>query len=310
MLITIGALARASGLTPSALRFYGDCGLLVPAEVDPVTGYRYYTEPQRERAVLIRKLREIDIPLETVTRILDGETDLLDTHVRELHRRARAAAAAAGTIKQLLARTLPARTLAEAVEQVLPAAAIGGETPVLRGVFVELAADAITLTATDRYRLATRTLTARPAGTGAATVGRADIERARTWLRAHGEVSLTIDDDGLLLTAVEDQYRCRTMDEQFPDYRLLLSGLEPARKRVVEKRAELLAAIEKAPAARFHLDSIGLTFERATLRAAVVTAVGPDLLLEVSTPDQPVVVRSATDGDFTTLAMPAAGPHD
>ncbi|MBL2815669.1 MerR family DNA-binding transcriptional regulator, partial [Klebsiella pneumoniae] len=40
---TIGAVARATGLTASALRFYGDCGLLAPAVVDEVTGYRYYT---------------------------------------------------------------------------------------------------------------------------------------------------------------------------------------------------------------------------------------------------------------------------
>lgn len=100
------------------------------------------------------------------------------------------------------------------------------------------------------------------------------------------------------------------MAEEFPDYRLMLSALAPPRKRVVEKRADLLDAVETAPGARIHLDSIGLTFERATLRAAVVTAVGPDLLLEVSTPDQPVVVRSATDGDLTTLAMPVGGAHD
>jgi DNA-binding transcriptional MerR regulator len=310
MLITIGALARASGLTPSALRFYGDCGLLVPAEVDPVTGYRYYDEAQRERAVLIRKLREIEVPLETVTRILDGDPDLLDEHVRDLRRRARAAAAAAGEIKRLLAPAVSAKTLAEAIDQVLPAAATGGEIPVLTGVLVGLAPDAITLTATDRYRLTTRTLAARHQSTGAATMGRAEIERARSWLHRHDEVALALHGDGFLLTAGKDEHRCRTMAEEFPDYRLMLSALAPPRKRVVEKRADLLDAVETAPGARIHLDSIGLTFERATLRAAVVTAVGPDLLLEVSTPDQPVVVRSATDGDLTTLAMPVGGAHD
>ncbi|HEY9354348.1 MAG TPA: MerR family DNA-binding transcriptional regulator, partial [Nocardioides sp.] len=42
-LLTIGAFARAVGLTASALRHYDECGLLVPAEVDSGTGYRYYT---------------------------------------------------------------------------------------------------------------------------------------------------------------------------------------------------------------------------------------------------------------------------
>ena len=49
-LLTIGAFAQAVGLSPSALRFYDECGLLVPAEVDPVTGYRYYTPELARRA--------------------------------------------------------------------------------------------------------------------------------------------------------------------------------------------------------------------------------------------------------------------
>lgn len=307
MLITIGALARAGGLTPSALRFYADCGLLVPAEVDPVTGYRYYEEAQRERAVLIRKLREIDVPLETVARILDGEPHLLDDHVRELQRRARAAAASAGEIKRLLTAAVPARTLAEAIDQVLPAAGVDAEFPVLTGIFIELTPDAVTLTATDRYRLTTRTLAAHARSTGAATVGRAEIERARAWLDAQDEIALALDGDGLLWQAGNAEHRCPVLAGDFPDYRSMVSALSPPRTRVVEKRTTLLEILESAPSGRVHLDSIGLTFERATLHAAVVTAVGPDVLLEASTPDQPVVVRSATDGDLTTFAMPVGG---
>ncbi|MCX4639442.1 MerR family DNA-binding transcriptional regulator [Streptomyces platensis] len=41
-LLTIGVFARRVGLAPSALRFYDDCGLLRPARVDAVTGYRRY----------------------------------------------------------------------------------------------------------------------------------------------------------------------------------------------------------------------------------------------------------------------------
>ncbi|MFG2826586.1 MerR family DNA-binding transcriptional regulator [Streptomyces sp. NPDC048434] len=39
-LLTIGTFARRVGLAPSALRFYDDCGVLRPARVDAVTGYR------------------------------------------------------------------------------------------------------------------------------------------------------------------------------------------------------------------------------------------------------------------------------
>lgn len=48
-LMPIGDFARRSGLTSSALRFYADSGLLHPAEVDPASGYRYYTADQVNR---------------------------------------------------------------------------------------------------------------------------------------------------------------------------------------------------------------------------------------------------------------------
>ncbi|OZC78713.1 hypothetical protein CH251_02935 [Rhodococcus sp. 06-462-5] len=61
--LTIGAFARSSGLTPSALRFYDDCALLVPAFIDAKSGYRYYTRAQAKRASIIRQLREIGLPV-------------------------------------------------------------------------------------------------------------------------------------------------------------------------------------------------------------------------------------------------------
>lgn len=69
--LTIGAFARSSGLTPSALRFYDDCALLVPAFIDAKSGYRYYTRAQAKRAsiihgrapVFVRQLREIGMPV-------------------------------------------------------------------------------------------------------------------------------------------------------------------------------------------------------------------------------------------------------
>jgi hypothetical protein len=41
-LLTIGVFAKASRLSPKALRLYDELGLLTPARVDPVTGYRRY----------------------------------------------------------------------------------------------------------------------------------------------------------------------------------------------------------------------------------------------------------------------------
>jgi DNA-binding transcriptional MerR regulator len=68
----ISSFGRLIGLTPSALRFYGDCGVLQPASVDPTTGYRLYRVQQERRAVLLRDLREIGLPLSAVRVVLDA----------------------------------------------------------------------------------------------------------------------------------------------------------------------------------------------------------------------------------------------
>ncbi|TLF80842.1 MerR family transcriptional regulator [Nocardia cyriacigeorgica] len=398
-LITIGVLARACGLTPSALRFYDDCGLLVPAEVDAATGYRYYTDDQRERAVLIRKLRDIGIGLDTVAAILSAEPGeaarLLDEHVDAMARRAEDAAATAAAIKSELAAlprvSLPGALLAEAIGQVGSAVARGGEFPVLTGIFVEAAREAVVLTATDRYRLTTRTLVPRQ-WTGASwsrVVDADELARAVPWMIDQADVVLSPRAGAVQLAGAATEHQCTTIEEQFPDYRALLADLAPVRTRVIVGRGELIDAVESGgdvlcmsidagavtvggtgvlpttdpgaersgpaagdptadagehrardgsnPSSRRVGESgseterdpgtsgkrtacaltipatvtgpdITLAFARSTLRPALTAAVGPDIMLDIAAPDLPVVIRSATDGDLTTLAMPTRLP--
>lgn len=68
-LLTIGAFAKASRLSPKALRLYDELGLLTPARVDPVTGYRLYDPEQLERARLVRWLRHLGMPLARVQHV-------------------------------------------------------------------------------------------------------------------------------------------------------------------------------------------------------------------------------------------------
>ncbi|OEV28709.1 hypothetical protein AN219_20205 [Streptomyces nanshensis] len=70
-LLTIGAFARASRLSPKALRLYDELGLLTPARVDPETGYRLYAPGQLEHARLVAWLRRLGMPLARI-RELDG----------------------------------------------------------------------------------------------------------------------------------------------------------------------------------------------------------------------------------------------
>jgi effector-binding domain-containing protein/DNA-binding transcriptional MerR regulator len=71
--IAIGTFSRITQLSLKALRLYDERGLLIPAERDLCTGYRYYTYNQLERGVLIRKLTWLGFSLQEVGAILDAK---------------------------------------------------------------------------------------------------------------------------------------------------------------------------------------------------------------------------------------------
>ena len=64
--LSIGRLARLSGLTAKALRYYDRVGLLSPARVDATTGFRFYAVDQILPARRIARLRAVDLPLDEV----------------------------------------------------------------------------------------------------------------------------------------------------------------------------------------------------------------------------------------------------
>lgn len=67
-----GEFARASGLSPKALRLYERSGLLVPHRVG-AGGHRIYLGAQVERARSIRLLRQMDMPLAVVAQVMAQE---------------------------------------------------------------------------------------------------------------------------------------------------------------------------------------------------------------------------------------------
>ena len=131
-LLAISAFARRVGLTPSALRFYDDCGLLRPAKVDDQNGYRYYAPDQEPRAALLRDLREIDLPLAEVRVVLDegpaAGAAVVRAHLRTVEGKADAARRASCS-QSKFGRTSAPRFTA------IPNFAVGIENPC--GVAVE-----------------------------------------------------------------------------------------------------------------------------------------------------------------------------
>ena len=70
-LLTIGEFSAACRLSPKALRLYDRLGLLRPAQVDAVTGYRWYRPTQIDRARTVGLLRRLDMSLALIADVLD-----------------------------------------------------------------------------------------------------------------------------------------------------------------------------------------------------------------------------------------------
>ena len=178
--------------------------------------------------------------------------------------------------------------LASAIEQVLTATTLDPDLPVLNGVYLEAQVDELVLTATDRYRLTTRTLRHWEADSPwAATVHADDLRAGTSWLRRrHHRVSVHATADRVLFTDESGEHRaCRTLPTEFPDFRRMLPQRFPA--------------TVTGP-------GLDIEFDFITLHPAIEAAIGPDLMLDFADHDQSVVIRSADDGDLTTLAMPIA----
>jgi DNA-binding transcriptional MerR regulator len=84
-LMPIGEFSERSGLSPKRLRSYAAGGLLVPAAVDSVSGYRYYSPGQLREAQLIDALREAGMPLADIRALLrDPSGEQLDAWARRV----------------------------------------------------------------------------------------------------------------------------------------------------------------------------------------------------------------------------------
>jgi DNA-binding transcriptional MerR regulator len=82
-LYSIGDVARRTGLSVSAIRYYSDAGLIAPTRVTEA-GYRLYDIRAIARMEMIRTLRELDAALGDIRQLLEGERSLHELLVRHL----------------------------------------------------------------------------------------------------------------------------------------------------------------------------------------------------------------------------------
>ncbi|MBA4862710.1 MerR family transcriptional regulator [Streptomyces sp. PSKA54] len=91
-LLTIGQLSRRTGLSVRTIRYWSDEGVLPPVTRSD-GGYRLYDAESLARLELIRTLRELDLGLDDVRRVVAGERTVAEvaaTHVAALDAQIRA----------------------------------------------------------------------------------------------------------------------------------------------------------------------------------------------------------------------------
>lgn len=132
-MLSIGEFSRMTHLSVRTLRRYHDAGLLEPASVDASSGYRYYDAAQIPTAQVIHRLRELDVPLADVARILaapdpGARAGLVAGHLERLEAELERTRAAVVSLRRLLRpepaglvvelRSEPARTVAAVEDDV------------------------------------------------------------------------------------------------------------------------------------------------------------------------------------------------
>src|SRR5260370_12795618 len=127
--LAIGDFSRATHLTVKTLRHYHETGLLKPAHIDPQTGYRRYTTEQIPVAQIIRRFRDLEMPLNEIQAVLSApdvqaRNDLIAAHLRRLERALAKTQSAVASVRNLLRHSAPAADIGRRKADRVTAAAI------------------------------------------------------------------------------------------------------------------------------------------------------------------------------------------
>ena len=110
--LSIGDFSRATHLTVKTLRHYHQIGLLEPAEVDAYTGYRRYDTGQIPTAQIIRRFRDLSMPLEEIQGVLSApdlrtRNERIAAHLSRLEEELGRTQAAVASLRDLLRASSP-----------------------------------------------------------------------------------------------------------------------------------------------------------------------------------------------------------
>ena len=339
----IGEVARASGLSVSALRFYDGAGVLVPAATDPATGYRRYTDDQVRSARLIAGLRRVGLPVSeiaqavraqpsSVRRQLDRHRRRLEDGLADAQRELLRIHALLDLEENLMTRiTLPAAALAATIDAVRFAAGTDPALPILGNVLFEISAGTLTLVATDRFRMAVATTPVVVEGPPARLpLPLPFVDELR---RLTGPVTLDLTAERATAESPGGTIEGQPADIDFPDHRRLLDGLGTGAQRITVDVVALRDQVSAEPApTREHggspylvsilgFDQTGslrlaaesewvadagahVAVNREFLLQALDAGRSGQLVLELDGPIKPLAVRVPGDDSRYSILMP------
>lgn len=136
-LLSIGRFAAVSGLSRKALRLYAQLGLLAPAHTDPWTGYRYYGPEQLGIARQIRLMRDMEMPLGDIRRVLAASPEeaerLIGAHQRAFAERLEQAQQVGRRLLETIRPEASMMTLSVTTKELAPQQVVSIEGHVLVG---------------------------------------------------------------------------------------------------------------------------------------------------------------------------------
>jgi len=333
-LLSIGEFARRSRLSISALRFYGDCGLLVPARIDGSSGYRHYEAHQLRQATLLRHLRALEMPIAEIQSFLTADPvaawAALDSHWKRLEQRFDRNRSAFAAVQVLLSSkeeavpattTLDGRELARGLRQVLPAAGpIGKEPRYPAAVLIDLREDGVRLVATDGHRLVVRDLPSSTLDLGRTAIDASEAERLASMAEDAGPIAVGAGSE-LTARTTSVSINIAAVSDHYPDYEAVLGRC--GNSRLLVRTADLVARLDRsrevvvlklagtatssdgdAFPATYDGDDLTIAFNPSFLADALAAGIGPEAILQLGGPLDPVAIRSADDGALTCLVMP------
>jgi DNA-binding transcriptional MerR regulator len=131
--LAIGDFSRMTHLSVKALRHYHDVGLLTPAEIDPATGYRFYEPGQLPTAQVIRRFRDLGMPLGEIKEVLQApdvaaRNAVIVAHLQRMESQLAVTQSVVASLRSLLER--PPAPIAVEHRSVGPARALAIRGPV------------------------------------------------------------------------------------------------------------------------------------------------------------------------------------